>query len=472
MAHKDKPIKPLQNILLDWSPFAAIVVSTAATIVISIYCLLSGWFIIFQNLFYIPIIIACVYYIKKGFIFSVVLSFIYLFLILIFTGDPAIIKQALIRTVIFVAIAGVTVFLSVKRRRAEERLHVAKAALEKSKQSFFSIVDKSVDGIIVTDHNGIVCFSNPSAERIFRVKKKEFLGASFGIPIASGEMKEISIVRQNGQTGIGEIRSSQTEWNGHDASLIFVRDITERKRAEEALTEAVKVKSDFTGIVSHELRTPLASIKEGVSVVLDKITGEINQEQEKYLTIVKNNVDRLDRLITAVLDFQKLESGKMEFNMEDSNINNIVKGVEETMSLLFRKKGLDFEVQLCQDLPQVNFDRDKIIQVLTNLVNNALKFTEKGGVVISTSGGDNFIQVMVKDTGIGIKEEDMKDLFQEFTQLHRKVGGTGLGLSICKKIVEAHKGKIWAKSPPAGQAGGFGRGTAFYFSLPVKERRA
>jgi signal transduction histidine kinase len=105
------------------------------------------------------------------------------------------------------------------------------------------------------------------------------------------------------------------------------------------------------------------------------------------------------------------------------------------------------------------------------LVNNALKFTEKGGIVISTSGGENYIQVMVKDTGIGVEEENMKDLFQEFTQLHRKVGGTGLGLSICKKIIEAHKGRIWAESPPCGQAGEFGKGTVFYFSLPIKERR-
>ena len=130
-----------------------------------------------------------------------------------------------------------------------------------------------------------------------------------------------------------------------------------------------------------------------------------------------------------------------------------------------KKKGLAFELQLCDDLPRVKFDRDKIIQVLTNLLNNAFKFTEKGGIIVSTSRGDNFIQVMVKDTGPGIKKEDMPKLFQEFTQLQRKVGGTGLGLSICKKIIEAHRGNIWAESE-------FGKGTAFCFTLPIKERRA
>ncbi|MDD5561667.1 MAG: PAS domain-containing sensor histidine kinase [Candidatus Omnitrophica bacterium] len=457
--------KPSENIRSGWPPFVLIAATTLATIAVSIYCLSSGWFIIFQNLFYIPIIIACLYYLKRGFVFSVILAFIYFALIIAFTKDPSVIKQALIRIVIFASVAGITVFLSIKRKRAEEELQVAKAALEKSKQSFFNIVEKSADGIIVTDNNGIVCFCNPSAESIFGVNKDDFIGKSFGIAVVSGQMNEIGIIRQDGQAGIGEIRSSQTEWDGRQASLILVRDITERKKAEEALTEAVRVKSDFTGIVSHELRTPLASIKEGVSVVLDKITGDINGEQEKYLNIVKNNVDRLDRLISAVLDFQKFESGKMEFNIEDSDMNKIVSGIQDSMMLLFKKKGLAFEVRLCENLPQASFDRDKIIQVLTNLVNNALKFTEKGGIVISTAKGDNFVQVMVKDTGIGIKEENMAKLFHEFTQLQRKVGGTGLGLSICKKIIEAHRGKIWVESE-------FGKGTAFYFSLPIKERRA
>ena len=107
------------------------------------------------------------------------------------------------------------------------------------------------------------------------------------------------------------------------------------------------------------------------------------------------------------------------------------------MLALVEKNNLDLVCQLDNNLPRVMFDHDKIIQVLTNLVNNALKFTEKGGVIISTSIGDNFIQVGVKDSGIGIKEENIEKLFQEFTQLQRKVGGTGLGLSICKKIIEA-----------------------------------
>ena len=231
------------------------------------------------------------------------------------------------------------------------------------------------------------------------------------------------------------------------------------------LQEASRARAQFTSMVSHELRTPLAAIKEAISLVLDKIVGNISEEQRKYLDIAKNNVDRLDRLISGVLDFQTLESGKMEFKIKENDVNEIINGIQNTMMPLFKKKGLAFELQLRDDLPRAECDRDKIIQVLTNLVNNALKFTEKGGIIISTGKRDNFIQVAVKDTGSGIKEEDMPKLFRQFTQLQRKVGGTGLGLSICKQIIEAHKGKIWAESE-------FGKGAVFCFTLPIKERRA
>lgn len=232
-----------------------------------------------------------------------------------------------------------------------------------------------------------------------------------------------------------------------------------------AIKASSEIKTNFTDMVSHELRTPLAAIKESVTAVLDKIIGNINQEQKKYLEIAKNNVDRLERLVNGVLDFHTLESGKMEFRMEEDDINEVIKEIQQTMSPLAEKKNLDFACQLDEHLPSIKFDHDQIIQVLINLVNNALKFTEKGGIAITTTVGNNFIRVTVKDTGMGIKKEDMPKLFQQFTQLQRKAGGTGLGLSICKKIIEAHRGKIWAESE-------FGKGTAFHFILPVKEPRA
>ena len=247
-----------------------------------------------------------------------------------------------------------------------------------------------------------------------------------------------------------------------------LQDITERKRVEKSLKEAMEVKSQFISMVSHELRTPLTAIKEAIAIVLDGSAGEINGEQKDFLDMAKRNVDRLARLIHNALDFQKLERGKMEFNIRKNDINEVVKDIWRTMSSLAGEEELDFSIRLKDKLPRIKFDKDKITQVLANIVNNAIKFTNKGQVVITTGRGKNMVQVSVRDTGPGIKKKDLSRLFHRFEQLAAprggKMGGTGLGLAISKEIVEKHRGKIWAKSK-------IGKGTTFHFVLPIKEQR-
>ena len=234
--------------------------------------------------------------------------------------------------------------------------------------------------------------------------------------------------------------------------------------ANEELKGLDKRKTAFTSMVSHELRTPLSALKESISQILEGMLGTINDGQRKFLEIGKRNVDRLARLIGEVLDFQTLETGKMVFKIQDNDINEVVKETKETMNIIAKEKGLDFILNLDNELPKIKFDRDKISQVLSNLVNNSLKLTEKGSITISTTRGNNIIQVSVKDTGLGIREEDMPRLFQQYEQLERKAGGTGLGLAISLDIIKAHGGKIWAESV-------FGQGTTMHFILPIEERR-
>lgn len=253
---------------------------------------------------------------------------------------------------------------------------------------------------------------------------------------------------------------------GEERILAIVRDITDRKKAQEELKEAAKTKSAFTSKVSHELRTPLTAMKEGIALVLDGLAGDINEEQKELLGIAKKNVDRLTRLINDVLDFQKLDSGMMKFNLEANDVNQIVNDVYKMMVLPAKNAGLNFLLELDENLPKVKFDSDKITQVLTNLVNNAMKFTEKGNITIKTSKTEDAVQVSVSDTGYGIKKEDMPKLFDSFAQLgnggQRKTGGTGLGLAISKEIVEQHGGRVWVKSEP-------GRGSKFMFTIPTGE---
>ena len=164
-----------------------------------------------------------------------------------------------------------------------------------------------------------------------------------------------------------------------------------------------------------------------------------------------------------MLDFQKLEAG-ITVNISDNDINEAVREVYELMVLSSEQKGIKLNVNLENQLPNVEFNKDKIIQVLTNLVDNAIKFTEKGEIIINTSAKGNALYVSVQDSGPGITEQDLPRLFNKFEQVsnikHKKVGGTGLGLAISKEIIMQHKGKIWAESE-------LGKGTTIWFLLPI-----
>ncbi|MBA7622747.1 Alkaline phosphatase synthesis sensor protein PhoR [subsurface metagenome] len=247
-------------------------------------------------------------------------------------------------------------------------------------------------------------------------------------------------------------------------SIGVIRDITERKKAEEALKETLEMKSQFISTVSHELRTPLAAIKEGVSIVLDEVSGKLNKKQKKFLDIAKRNTDRLSVLIDGVLDFQKLEAGRMKLDIQSNNIEEVVSEAHEIMALYTKKNEVELSFELAEDLPKAKFDRAKIIQVLTNLVSNAIKFTpEKGRVSVSIQHQNEELIITVSDTGMGIPKEALPKIFERFYRIDRpgkQIQGTGLGLAIVHKIVMMHSGRIEVESEVA-------RGTTFTIFLPL-----
>lgn len=259
------------------------------------------------------------------------------------------------------------------------------------------------------------------------------------------------------------ISHSGMVFNGKKAVLEVFQDITTRKKAEESLEEAMRMRSEFVSMVSHELRTPLAVVKESINLMLNGNVGQVNLEQKNFLKMIKRNTERLTRLINNVLDFQKIESGKEVFHIEENDLNEVVNEVHEAMVPLAGEKGIEISLELAGGIPHVKFDRDKITQVLTNLMGNAIKYTDKGSIEVSTYYDDDEIKVQVRDSGIGIKEEELPLLFRAFEQLpvggKKRAGGTGLGLVISRDIVESHGGKIWATSK-------IGVGSVFNFALP------
>lgn len=234
-------------------------------------------------------------------------------------------------------------------------------------------------------------------------------------------------------------------------------------QANEKLKELDALKSHFISTVSHELRTPLTSIKGSLGLILNGVAGDVNDMAREFLDICYKNTDRLIRLINDLLDVQKIEAGKFQLNKEEIDL---VKLVEESLASL-RHFAQDGNVTLTRESPAIAYiyaDKDRISQVLYNLISNGIKFSEGGQVIVAIFDDRNEIKVTVSDTGIGIPADKQESIFEKFTQIHENTRrkGTGLGLSICKTIVEEHKGKIWVESQE-------GRGSQFHFILPKEK---
>lgn len=258
-----------------------------------------------------------------------------------------------------------------------------------------------------------------------------------------------------------DLRQKTEELEQSRQALIYMLD--DMNELNERLRELYAIKSDFTSMVSHELRTPLTAIKEGIALVLDGTAGPLEPEQREFLGLAEKNVKRLARLINDVLDYAKLEAGKIAYLMEENDLREIVREVVDAQRPVARERKLSLSMSLPPSAARALCDRDRITQVLTNLVGNALKFTQRGGVSVGVEESDGAVTVRVTDTGEGIPAEEMGRLFKRFEQIPRNgkraVGGTGLGLAISKGIVEGHGGEIRAESES-------GKGSVFSFTLP------
>ena len=225
------------------------------------------------------------------------------------------------------------------------------------------------------------------------------------------------------------------------------------------------LKSDFVATVSHELRTPLSIIREGVALINDRILGGVNKKQVRALSQVLENIARLTRIIDDLLDISKLEAGEIKLKKSYVDTAKFIKKIIEDFQSKAKEKKIVLKTSLSKKVSPIYADGDKLIQILTNLVSNSLKFTPENGKITVRAGNDadGSVMISVSDTGVGMSGDDMSKLFNKFQQFDRVPGpgkkGTGLGLAISKKIVELHGGRIWAES-------GINKGSTFYFTIP------
>ncbi|MGD1922149.1 MAG: ATP-binding protein [Pleurocapsa sp.] len=247
------------------------------------------------------------------------------------------------------------------------------------------------------------------------------------------------------------------ELGGIKCTLQILNDITERKRLE----------NEFISLVSHELRTPMTSTIGALDLLNSGQLGTLSDRGKQILQVAIRNSERLIRLVNDILDLERMKSGKIAIEPVRCNLKPLLVQATETMQAMATKAGVNLILEPCDAITHVvlYLDRDRILQTLTNLLSNGIKFTEPGGIVKLTAHiQDNYCRIIIRDTGRGIPSDKLEFIFERFQQVDasdsRSKGGTGLGLAICRHIIQRHKGKIWLESE-------LGKGSSFYIELPL-----
>jgi len=353
-------------------------------------------------------------------------------------------------------------------------------ALRLSETRSRAVVDNIIDGIITVDEAGIIQSANLALGRIFGQSPHYFVGKSAS-SLATSDARtdfdkyfegiskqqnsapntawyEMPGITLSGQNIMLELAFSEVGSIDQKLYVGIVRDVTERNEMD-------RVKSEFVSLVSHELRTPLTSIHGSLGLVCGGSIGSIPGRAKEMVDLAQKNTTRLINLINDILDIEKLESGGMDFEFANTNMGELARKAIELNNGYGLEYGVQFSMSELGSNTIVLGDPDRLMQVLTNLMSNAAKFSPTGkDVEITVREFDRSVRLSVKDQGFGIPHEHRDRIFGKFVQVKsdstREVGGTGLGLSISKAIVSAHQGEIWFESE-------VGHGTTFHVDLPM-----
>jgi len=330
------------------------------------------------------------------------------------------------------------------------------------------IIKNLYDGIVAFDLSGRIIHINPSAEKMLSINKTNLpdfkaVCEKTGIEITMEEVIKSDGNRKEWEIELGDLILSahvapyRTEFNKTDGVVLVLQDITKQQKLDRS-------RRAFVADVSHELRTPLTNIKSYSETLLDT---EIDDKDlsRSFLSVINNEADRMTRLVTDLLVLSRLEHTEDALKLNPCDVQTLVGQVVETMSITAQKSKITLAYVKGTEAERAYIDKDKINQVVVNIISNAIKYTSEGGTVTVLCGSrEDSVYISVSDTGIGIPEKDLPHIFDRFYRVDkarsRKQGGTGLGLAIAKEIVEAHKGTISLDSE-------YGKGTTVTVNLPI-----
>ncbi len=356
------------------------------------------------------------------------------------------------------------------------------------------IIESLPDGIVIVDRQGEIRFANPAAARLFNRSAEDLVGTAFGTPLITGETTEMEIVRRGGGDVVyAELRIVETDWENETVQLVSLREITDRKRAEERARQltcerearleaeaASQAKSDFLAIMSHELRTPLNAIL-GYSELMELgISGELTGPMRKQVGRIRISAKHLLSLVNDILDLAKVEAGRLFVATLPATVSEAVTSAITLIQPQASAKNLELVLLPgAENLPSYVGDEERVRQILVNLLSNAVKCTSPGGtitvdVVVSPPDErarllprDSYICVRVTDTGTGIEQEKLNAIFEPFVQAEsgptRPQEGSGLGLTIGRRLARAMGGDLTVASE-------IGKGSTFTLWLPAGER--
>jgi PAS domain S-box-containing protein len=363
--------------------------------------------------------------------------------------------------------------LEVTNRAMNEEIQ-ARSRMEETLQQLAAIVESSDDAIMATTPEGQILTWNPGAERLYGYTRDEVLGKHVSLLHARKELEANLMEKMARGERVSQLETLKLTKDGREIEVSLTispimdrkgrmigasriaRDITERKALD-------RMKDEFVGTVSHELRTPLTAIKGFIELVLDGESGPVADTQREFLEVAARNADRLGTLINDILDVSRIESQGLEIRTEPIDLAAVLEDVAATFRVMAQAKGLTLRQEVAK-IPKVLGDPARLVQVFSNLVSNAIKYTPKGEVGVTAGVSNGGIEVVVHDSGIGLTREEQGQLFTKFFRGRNPVvadsGGTGLGLVIAKAIIEQHQGTIDVESRP-------GEGTRFRVLLPL-----